>query len=256
MNQEELIHLFNKEQRIEIEFPGCRREVSGPVIRQISLNGENGFIIYSELEEDQLDACIQEQLAYYKQLGQTFEWKVYDYDRPAGLRNRLEVHGFEIGEPEALLIMQLQPGSAILERAIPSDLIRITDAAGVDDLIALEDEIWGESHAELGQRLKDDLLNDPDHLLIYAHYEGGRAVCASWMYLHKGTSFGSLWGGSTLPEYRGRGLYTSLVAVRAQEAWKRGFRFLMVDASPMSRPILEAKGFAFIGYSYPCVSPK
>ncbi|MCA9986957.1 MAG: GNAT family N-acetyltransferase, partial [Anaerolineales bacterium] len=67
-----------------------------------------------------------------------------------------------------------------------------------------------------------------------------------------GSQFASLWGGSTIERYRRQGLYTALLAARAQEARGRGVRYLTVDASPMSRPILEKLGFQFIAYSFPC----
>jgi low temperature requirement protein LtrA len=52
-----------------------------------------------------------------------------------------------------------------------------------------------------------------------------------------------LYGGATLPEYRGRGLYRATVAKRAALARERGYRYLQVDALPTSRPILERTGF-------------
>ena len=56
-------------------------------------------------------------------------------------------------------------------------------------------------------------------------------------------SFASLWGGGTLPAYRGRGLYRGLVAHRAAEALRGGYRFLTIDArDATSRPILERLG--------------
>ena len=45
---------------------------------------------------------------------------------------------------------------------------------------------------------------------------------------------------------------TALLAVRAQEAKARQVKYLTVDASPMSRPILEKFGFGLMAYSYPC----
>ncbi|HTX49603.1 MAG TPA: GNAT family N-acetyltransferase, partial [Caulobacteraceae bacterium] len=46
-----------------------------------------------------------------------------------------------------------------------------------------------------------------------------------------------------VPDYRGRGAYRALVAARADEARRRGHRFLTVDARETSRPILERLGF-------------
>ena len=56
-------------------------------------------------------------------------------------------------------------------------------------------------------------------------------------------TFAGLWGGCTLAEHRGRGIFRPLVAARAKEARDRGFCFLNVDAAETSRPILERVGF-------------
>lgn len=255
MNKEQLIALFNTEQRIDQIIAGFRREEEGGMIRQVSLTGGEGYVTYSALTNETVQHAINEQLSYFEQLDQRFEWKLYDYDQPANLKDKLLEHGFTIGDPEGLLVMQLTEGDFMLSCEIPSSIIRITDEAGINDIVLLEEEIWGESHRELGEELIRNLKNDPDSLFIYAAYEDGKAVSAAWMYLHNGTSFGSLWGGSTLSAYRNKGLYTSLLAVRAQAAWENGFRLLTVDASPMSLPILKKKGFDLLAYSYPCVSP-
>ncbi|MYR23936.1 GNAT family N-acetyltransferase, partial [Streptomyces sp. SID6137] len=49
----------------------------------------------------------------------------------------------------------------------------------------------------------------------------------------------------------GRGLYRALVAHRARIAAARGCRYLQVDASPMSRPILERLGFLPLSITTP-----
>ena len=66
------------------------------------------------------------------------------------------------------------------------------------------------------------------------------------------SAFASLWGGSTLPELRKRGLYTSLLNARLEEARQRGFRYLTVDAGDMSRPILEKRGFRLLTHATAC----
>ena len=53
----------------------------------------------------------------------------------------------------------------------------------------------------------------------------------------------ALFGGSTLPEARGRGAYRALVAARWEDAVARGTPALVTQASPMSRPILRQLGF-------------
>ena len=47
---------------------------------------------------------------------------------------------------------------------------------------------------------------------------GGRVVCGGRLTPVAGTEFAGIWGGSTLPEFRGRGIYRALVAARAASA--------------------------------------
>ncbi|MCC6192435.1 MAG: hypothetical protein IT318_25685 [Anaerolineales bacterium] len=49
-----------------------------------------------------------------------------------------------------------------------------------------------------------------------------------------------------MPAQSGRGRYTALLAARAQEARRRGVRYLTIDASPMSRPIVARHGFTYL----------
>jgi hypothetical protein len=71
---------------------------------------------------------------------------------------------------------------------------------------------------------------------------GDQVVSAAWLMIMAGTRFGALWGGSTLADWRRRGIYRALVAQRARIAVERGIDYLMVDASDDSRPILERLG--------------
>jgi len=67
------------------------------------------------------------------------------------------------------------------------------------------------------------------------------------------TAFATLWGGSTLKEWRGRGIYKALVAYRARLAVARGYSHLEVDASDDSRPILQRLGFVPVTTTTPYV---
>lgn len=85
----------------------------------------------------------------------------------------------------------------------------------------------------------------PDDIAVVAAEAGGEVVSAVWLaFFPPGAgSFARLLGGSTLPQWRGRGIYRALVAARAQRAAARGVRYLQVDASGGSAPILRRLGF-------------
>jgi hypothetical protein len=55
-----------------------------------------------------------------------------------------------------------------------------------------------------------------------------------------------LFTGSTLSEYRNQGLTTSILSVRLNEIRARGYRYAIVEAGEMSRPIVEKHGFQYL----------
>jgi len=252
MDKTELLEIFTRQQRIELDFPDISREVDGSVIRHISLTGEDGFVIYSRLDEESTDAAISAQIARFQRIPQDFEWKVYDYDSPKDLIERLRRRGFAIGDPEALLVLDLTAGPGALDCPVPASVVRITDPGEVEAVVALENAVWETDHHDLGELLKRDLRERPEMVSVYISYEGQQLASAAWIYFHAGSSFASLWGGSTLPQFRNQGHYSLLLAARAQEASARGFSLLTVDASPMSRPILEKHGFQYLATTTPC----
>jgi GNAT superfamily N-acetyltransferase len=255
MDKNELLSRFHKELRLEAQTQGYIREETEHVVRHVSMHGNKGFIIASNVNEDNVRDVIRNELNYFSHCKQDFEWKVYSYDKPESLKDILEQEGFQIDDVEALMVMKLEDRHPLLTNSQLHGVKEITDEQGIQDIVALENTIWNESHAELGQQLWRDKQNNPDSLYIYGIYEDGQLVSAAWMYLEKNSSFASFWGGSTLPLFRGKGYYSKLLTVRAQKAYEKGHPYLMVDASPMSRPILEKYGFYCLAYSYGCQSP-
>ncbi len=67
------------------------------------------------------------------------------------------------------------------------------------------------------------------------------------------TEFAGLWGGGTLPGWRGRGVYRALTAARARSALERGVRYLHSDSTEFSRPILERSGLLAVTTTTPYV---
>ena len=251
MNVEQLLALHDQQQRIEVEYRTMRREATPEVIRHVALKHGEGIVLYSRLNAANADRVIAEQIAYYQQLGQNFEWKIYDHDTPGDLKDRLIAQGFQAEEPEALLVLDIDTAPQILLRPVTHDVRRITNPDRLEEVRRIKENVQGEPLDWLIPALGDDLINDPDHLSVYIAYADGVPVSAAWISFHDRSQFAGLWGGSTLAEYRGRGFYTDLLAARLQEARQRGARFLTIDASPMSRPIVEKYGFQFLTITQP-----
>jgi ribosomal protein S18 acetylase RimI-like enzyme len=81
---------------------------------------------------------------------------------------------------------------------------------------------------------------DPNNVVYLAYADGVPIARASASFGEHGVT---LFGGSTLPEARGRGAYRALVAARWEDAVARGTPLLVTQAGKMSRPILARLGF-------------
>lgn len=238
---------------MDIEYPGSRREVTPEVVRHVdtSAAGE-GMLLYSHLNGTNADQVIREQVTYFESLGQSFEWKVYDHDQPPDLKDKLRSHGFEVGEAEAIMLLDLEEAPRVLWQPVSQHVQRIVSPEKMADVLTVEQQVWNEDFSGLGHYLRAALTNYPEQMSVYVAYMDDRPASTAWVYFPKHSQFASLWGGASLSGYRKQGLYTALLAVRAQEAKVRQVRYLTVDASPMSRPILEKFGFEMIAWSYPC----
>lgn len=253
MNRSELIALYNQDQRLDVEYPDMRREVTPRVVRHVDLTDHRqSFVVHSQLSEAIAEDVIREQVEYFESIGQDFEWKFYDYDQPADLLERLRSYGFEIEESEAIMVLDLEQAPVVLWQPVVPEIMRIVTPDDLSDVLAVEEQVWDDDFTWLGDYLGRALTRFPEQMSVYAARVEGKPVSSAWIYFPKHSRFASLWGGSTLRDYRGRGLYTALLAVRAQEARERQVRFLTVDASDMSRPILEKFGFEVIALSHPC----
>ena len=126
---------------------------------------------------------------------------------------------------------------------------RITDPNELAVVTRIENEVWGEPYDDLEAALAEEMKTTPDQVSVYLAYAGDEAACGAWIRYYPGSQFAELYGGATLPAHRGKGLYKALVQARAKEARERGVRFLVVDTSPMSGPILQRHGFVFLTHA-------
>ncbi len=221
-----------------------------------------GGVFWCDLDESTADAAIAAAIERFRPYGVEFEWKHYGYDRPADLAQRLLAAGFSPEEEEALVVGEVDVvrdrlgGSADVPGITVRRLAEDAKAQALDwqRINVLHSTVWSQDSSEHVRALAAEYLDEPAAMSVWVAESGdGTVVCAAWVRFHAGTDFASLWGGSTLEAYRRRGIYKALVARRADEAAERGFRFLQVDASPDSRPILERLGLRTLTSTTPYV---
>lgn len=254
MDRDAVLRAYDEQVRRSMEppQPGWRAELAseGRVLRVVAPPDQEwgNFVIWSDVDDSDADAVIEEQVGYFRELGRPFEWKWFGYDRPDDLRVRLEAAGLQPDADESLVVGQVDEvvdacAAGLVVEGITLRHVRTDDLdADLAGIVALNQKVWGEDLTWLMDELRQGLTHSPDDLRIHVAEVGGEIVCAAWVRFHQGTEFASLWGGSTLPQWRRKGIYRALVGRRAVQARDRGFRYLQVDASDDSKPTLQRMG--------------
>jgi ribosomal protein S18 acetylase RimI-like enzyme len=236
---------------------GALFEHDGAVLRRVADSTQDGpggsGVFWSDLDPATAGPVIAAQVAFFRDLGKMFEWKLYDYDQPADLADRLLAAGFVPEDAEALMMAEVSqvPREVRLPEGVR--LEPVTDAEGIDRLAGLHERVFGKDESGVRNSLVEQLRTAPEIIGMVVAMAGDEPVCSARIEFVPGTDFAGLWGGGTLPEWRGRGIYRALVAYRAALAAERGYRYLQVDASPDSRPILERIGFTCLAITTPYI---
>jgi ribosomal protein S18 acetylase RimI-like enzyme len=233
---------------------GVTYEQDGPLLR---ITGQHrGFVSAPRdvaVRGAELDQLIARQRDYFAARGEAVEWKTRGHDQPTDLTDRLRAAGFVPEEQETVLIGSAKEMAAAPVLPQEVTLRQVTADADMRRIAAMESTVWGQDWSWLGDDLISRVSAARNEIAVMVAEADSEVVCAAWLVFRAGTEFASLWGGSTLPAWRGRGIYRALVAARAELAVARGVRFLHVDASDDSAPILLRLGFHAVTTTTPYV---
>ncbi|HTT26737.1 MAG TPA: GNAT family N-acetyltransferase [Thermoplasmata archaeon] len=239
MDRVRTLALYDQEMRQNPpEEPGTYIDRSDGIVRLV---GERSWIAFSRLASRDAAEAVERETSRFRKAGVELEWKLFDHDGPPEMGRLLAAAGFRPDLPETLMALDLGGPIVPFSAAAGISIDRISDALGVRDAVRVShrafapEEGWNEEEY-LGR------IADPSMVILGARGEG-HLVAVGRLELPDSRSFASLWGGGTLPAFRGRGIYRALVHARAEIARTRGYRFLTVDARATSRPILERIGF-------------
>lgn len=239
--------------RRPVTGPGMRIEIGDRVTRTVGTDGSWSTVVWSGLTESDADEVVAAEIA--RSTG-SFEWKLYSHDRPADITDRLSAAGLHAEPVETLLVAEI--ADLDLPVATPDGLRMavVDDADGVATMLGVHDHVFGPgtTHPHVAEAVRTALTMRPRPIEAAVAWAGDEPVSAGRVEFHDGTEFASLWGGGTLPGWRGRGVFRALVGFRGVLARDRGFRYLQVDAMPTSRPILERMGFHPLAETTPWVS--
>lgn len=251
----ELLELYDAQQRLIVpEHPpaGVTFELANGVLR---VTGRpEGFVETAQLldmNSKELDALIAEHRDFFAARGEAVEWKTRSHDVPADLPQRLERAGFIAQEREAVLVGHTI--DLLATRPVPPGVV-IRETSEHDDIVgmaAMLTEVWAYDYSWFVAELEAQMASAPDLTVLFIAEAQGRIVSGARIEFTPGSDFAGLWGGSTAPAWRGRGIYGALGAARARRAHERGVPYLQVDASDDSSPILKRRGFTEITTTTP-----
>lgn len=223
---------------------GLAYDYDGPILRIVG--GHVGRIRAPRdlgVTDAELDRLIARQPEYFLTRGQGVEWKVRGHDLPEDLPSRLMAAGFVPGKPSTVLVTLAEEVAA--EPVLPVGVVlrQVNQGNDLRRIADFETEVWGSDHSWLAADLAAQVSADPGNITILVAEAGDEIACAAWAVFYPGADFVNLLGGTTRPDWRGRGLYRAMIAARAREAVGHGFQRLHVDASQDSAPILVRCGF-------------
>jgi GNAT superfamily N-acetyltransferase len=228
--------------RHPVAGPGVRVEAEERVTRTIGTDASWSTVVWSGLTEADADEVIAAEVA--RSTG-ALEWKLYSHDRPADLPDRLKAAGLQPEPVETLMVAEIADLDLPVAEPAGVRLVGVDDPSGVESMLGVHEKVFGPGSVHPGTvgAVRTALGLRPRPIEAVVAWAGDVAVSAGRVEFHEGSDFASLWGGGTLPAWRGRGVFRALVGHRALLARERGFRYLQVDAMPASRPILHRMGF-------------
>lgn len=179
------------------------------------------------------------------------EWKTRGHDHAPGLHEALTESGFVAGEVESIMIGRAARLAVDVPLPAGVTLRRITEEADVRAMSAMADEVFGGPVSEQrATAILRGLQRWPDWEIWVAEANGEMISCGRLEPV-AGTDFAGIWGGATLPEWRGRGIYRALTAERARSALRLGKTLIHSDSTEFSRPILERSGLIKVSTTTP-----
>src|SRR4051812_38823837 len=173
MDLHKILQRYEREKRIATRMPGLQREVLPNVVRHIDQLGHRGMVSWSHLDKATAEREIREQVEFYSGIKQGFEWKVFGYDQPADLKERLRGFGFTEEPEESVMVLEIHE-SAKLKTPSEHEVRSASDMSLLPDLLAVQETAYGERPVWLENAIVHTLRTSPETLTLYVAYQDGQ----------------------------------------------------------------------------------
>jgi len=216
--------------------------------RYTTSSGSQRYIMWHGFDDGDAGRFVDAELAAVRGHAGVLMWKLYGHDRAhAALRAALLERGFEENDPSTLMAAAVNTVLTALPAATSGPLAarQLTTARDLDAYQDIWDDVWpGAPNARYVNDYKSRIEQNDPGILFYAGFApDGEAVTSGYMFHHPGDPYALLCGGTTKALWRRQHAYTLMLTVRAQAAAARGARYLAVEASAESQPILARLDF-------------
>lgn len=213
-----------------------------------TLNGVDGVRWAEEAADAQIDAFIES----FRRRNQSFVWYVSTSDTPRDLGERLIQHGLVYAGAAATMVRM---GLEDLDEIPTNPEVELFAITGTDEGLLEEALVVAAVGFHLTPEVKDTWRNSfkdrARHPELMAQERtflarlDDKPVAIGAMLLKGGRVH--LGGATTLPEYRSRKIYSTMLRRRLEQGRDLGYHMATIDAEPMSRRVVSRYGFKEYG---------
>lgn len=250
-----LLAAYDGQLRTDAETAGAVSVTRDGPLLLAAFTGGRGLISYRNLggaDEHAIRTLVRRALDHFRAdpTISHVEWKTRGHDHAPGLHEALVDGGFTRGEPESIML-----GEAValaVDVPLPEEvtLRRVADEKDVRAMCAMSAEAFGDPASDRADELLARLSRH-DGLELWVAEAHGQMISAGRLEPVDGSDFAGIWGGATLRQWRGRGIYRALTAARARSALRMGKTLIHSDSTEYSRPILERSGLIKVSTTTP-----
>ncbi len=252
----DLLRAYDSQLRTDAETPSAIDVARLGPLRLVTFAGGRGFITYEHLDGADaatIERWVLQALEHYRGDPSVtrVEWKTRGHDVAPGLHDALLASGFVAGETESIMLGELS--GLVADVALPGGvtLRMVTDEVDVRAMCAMQDVAFGDAVSTHMADAVVGRLARRDGMELWVAEHAGIIVSAGRLEPVAGTDFAGIWGGATLVQWRGRGIYRALTAARARSAIAAGKSLAHSDSTEFSRPILERGGLVKVSTTTP-----
>jgi hypothetical protein len=237
-----LLARYQIEMRRDGYVPGLPKQQLADVTRYCDAKNREALIMWHQFLPEDTAHVVARELAYFAS-SESLTWKVYADDMPANLPAVLQDNGFSAKFESALMVCAVDK---LIATILPPSEVTIQSLQGRHDISRLcdvWDQVWPGETSGWVDVLAEELDASPRQLHILVANVNDKPIASGYIIVDPRQTFAYLGGGATIASARGQGHYRQLVVARARIAALAKTRYLAVEASPDSQPVLKKMGF-------------